>query len=276
VTIIQATLLGLIQGLTEFLPISSTAHLILVPWLFNMQVDESARFAFDVLVQLGTLVAVVVYFVKDLWQIAQAMWVGIRVADPFGTEAARLGWLVIAATIPAAIIGVLLKDFFESLHQSPAIIAQILIFAAVLFAAEHFSKHERDLGALTWRDAILIGCTQALALLPGISRSAATLSGGLLLNLKRPAAAKFSFLMSIPIMLGASLLALKDLIDLPNTRALLPPLAIGFVVAAVVGFGSIHWLLGYLAKRSMDIFAWYRIGFGLLCLVVVYLRSSQP
>lgn len=270
-TLFQAFVLGIVQGLTEFLPISSTAHLILVPWLFNWPFDENVAFVFNVLLQVGTLTAVVAYFWKDLWKIALAVLEGLRQRKPFESDDARLGWLVVAATIPAGLIGLLFKRLVEDLQRQPLLIATIVAGAAVLFLVERISKHDRNLDSLTWADAIIIGCSQILALLPGVSRSAATMSGGLLRGLKRDGAARFSFLMSIPILLAASLVALKDLIDLPGTKALLPALAVGFLTAAVVGFLSIHWLLSYLARRSMYIFAWYRIGFGLLCLLVALL-----
>jgi undecaprenyl-diphosphatase len=167
----------------------------------------------------------------------------------------------------------LFKKYFEALHHQPVIIAVILLAAAgLIVAVEYVGKRNRSLATLSWIDALIIGCSQALALFPGVSRSAATLSGGLALGLERPAAARFSFLMSIPIMLAAGAAALKDLFEIPNFAAHLPPLALGFLAAAVVGFLSIHWLLGYLAKRSMNIFAWYRIGFGALCLVIAFTR----
>jgi undecaprenyl-diphosphatase len=270
-TLFQAFVLGLVQGLTEFLPISSTAHLILVPWLLNWPLDENVAFVYNVLLQLGTLTAVVAYFWKDLWKIALAVLDGLRRGKPFESADARLGWLAVPATIPAAIIGLLFKWLVEDLHRYPLLIATIVAGAAALFLVERISKHNRNLDSLTWLDAFIIGCSQVLALLPGVSRSAATMSGGLLRGLKREGAARFSFLMSIPILLAASLVAVKDLIDLPGTKALLPSLAVGFATAAVVGFLSIHWLLGYLARRSMSIFAWYRIGFGLLCLLIALL-----
>lgn len=270
----QAIILGFIQGLTEFLPISSTAHLILIPWLFNWTIDPNAAFAFDVLVQLGTLLAVIVYFAKDLWQIALAIYSGLRAGKPFESPDARLGWLVVVATVPAGLIGLFFKKYFEALHQMPVIVATILFLAAgLIFIVEYVGKRERDLKGLNWIDALVIGCSQALALFPGVSRSASTMSGGLVRGLERPAAARFSFLMSIPIMLAAGVFAAKDLIDIPNFTSLLPPLIVAFIVAAIVGFASIHWLLGYLAKRSMHIFAWYRLGFGALCLVIAFLRS---
>jgi undecaprenyl-diphosphatase len=270
----QSLILGVIQGLTEFLPVSSTAHLILIPWLFNWSFDTEAAFVFDVLLQLGTLLAVIVYFAKDLTQIIRLMIKDLMARTPFASAESRLGWLIIAATIPAAIMGLLFKKYFEALHQQPVIVATILLAAALLiFFVEYIGKRERKIDSLTWVDALIIGASQALALFPGVSRSAATMSGGLLRGLERKDAARFSFLMSIPIMLAAGAVAIKDLIAIPNFTTHLPSLALGFVAAAVVGFASIHWLLGFLAKRSMLVFAWYRVGFGLLCLVIGFLMK---
>jgi len=272
----QSFLLGLVQGLTEFLPISSTAHLILVPWLFSWAFDEQARFVFDVLLQLGTLAAVIVYFWKDLWYISRAVLQDTLKGKPFDSADSRLGWLIVVATVPALVIGLLFKQFFEGLHHNPGIVAGILLgAAAILFGSERLGRRDRSLTELTWQDALLIGCSQALALLPGVSRSAATISGGLVRGLERPAAARFSFLMSIPVMLGAGAVAVKDLLDLPNFTAYIPSLLLGGLAAAVVGFLSIRWLLGYLARRSMNAFAWYRLAFGLFCLTVFFAREIR-
>lgn len=269
----QSLLLGLVQGLTEFLPVSSTAHLILVPWLLGWAIDPNTAFVFDVLLQWGTLAAVIVYFWKDLWAIARAVIAGVIQRQPFNTAEARLGWLIVVATIPAVLIGLGLKPFFESLHHEPKIVAAILLGAAVLiFGSERLGKRTRNLDSLTWADALIVGSSQALALLPGVSRSAATICGGLIRDLERPAAARFSFLMSIPVMLGAGVLAIKDLVEIPNYTAYLPSLAAGFVVSAVVGFASIHWLLGFLAKRPMYVFGWYRVVVGAVGLLLAFIR----
>jgi len=273
-TFFQSLLLGLVQGLTEFIPVSSTAHLILVPWLLGWTFDPNVEFVFNVLLQLGTTVAVIVYFWKDLLNIARAVITGLLQRQPFATFDARLGWLVVVATIPAVVLGLLLKKYVEGLHQQPVIVAVIMAGAAVLiFGSEYIGKRERGLEGLTWRDALFIGGAQALALLPGVSRSAATISGGLARNLERPAAARFSFLMSIPALTAASAVALKDLVELPNFTQYLPPLALGFVAAGVMGYACIHWLLGYLAKRPMYIFGWYRLIAGALCLLVYFVRG---
>ena len=272
-TLFQSLLLGIVQGLTEFLPVSSTAHLILVPWLFGWELDRDVVFVFDVLLQLGTLAAVIAYFWQDLWRIARAAIVGLVRRRPLESADARLGWLIVAATIPAGLIGLLFKDFFEGLHHNPAIVAGILLgAAALLFASERLGRRTRSLESLNWVDALLVGSSQALALLPGVSRSAATISGGLARGLERPAAARFSFLMSVPVMLAAGAVAVQDLLDVPDFTAYLPSLALGCLAAAVVGFLSIRWLLGYLARRSLDVFAWYRLVAGLLCLVLFFLR----
>jgi undecaprenyl-diphosphatase len=216
---------------------------------------------------------VIVYFWKDLLNIARAVVVGLVQRKPFESFEARLGWLIVVATIPAVVIGLLLKDFVEGLHRNPVIVALILLVAAgLLIVSEWLGKRTRGLDQLTWVDALVVGGSQALALLPGVSRSAATICGGLVRNLERPAAARFSFLMSIPVLFGAGLVALKDLFDIPNFTTYLPPLALGFVAAAIVGFASIHWLLGYLAKRPMHVFAWYRIAAGVIFLAVALLR----
>lgn len=275
--IIQSFLLGIVQGLTEFIPVSSTAHLILVPWLLGWDTKPdfaTFKFVFDILVQLGTLAAVIAYFWKDLLNIAGAVLGGLARGKPFEATEARLGWLIVIATIPAVVVGLLFKDFFESLHNSPVIVAAILIATAgLLLVSEQMGRQTRRLDSITWRDAVIIGIAQSLALFPGVSRSAATISGGLIRDLDRPAAARFSFLMSIPALLAAGTVGVKDLVALPHFTTYLPPLAIGFLAAAVVGFVSIRWLLNYLAGHPMNVFAWYRIAAGVLCVIVFFVRG---
>jgi undecaprenyl-diphosphatase len=271
---LQSLVLGVVQGLTEFIPVSSTAHLILVPWIARWQFDPKVAFVFDVLLQLGTVVAVVAYFFRDLSAIARDTLRGLSERDPFGTENARLGWLIALATVPAVVLGLAFKTFFESLHRSPLAVAGILGGAAVLiFATERVGRRDRKLSSITWKDALFIGASQSLALLPGVSRSAATICGGMLCHLERPSAARFSFLMSIPVLVAAAVLAAKDLLELPGFTSLLPPLAAGFAASAVVGFFSIRWLLSYLARHPMSVFAWYRLAFGAGCFLLHNLRT---
>ena len=269
----QAVALGVVQGLTEFIPVSSTAHLILVPWLLGWHFEGKVAFVFDVLLQLGTIAAVVVYFWKDLWAIARALVRDVRQGTPLASIESRLGAYVVLATLPAVVAGLSFKRFFEGLHQRPVAVAAILVGAAgLLWSSERVGRRTRALESLTAMDAFLIGCAQSLALLPGVSRSASTICGGLVLHLARPAAARFSFLMSIPVLLAAGALAVKDLVALPGFSSYLPPLAGGFVASAVVGFVSIHWLLRYLAAHPLNVFAWYRVVAGGACLIWALFR----
>lgn len=269
----QSLILGVVQGVTEFIPISSTAHLILVPWLAGWKFDPKVAFVFNVLLQLGTVVAVIAYFWKDLTEIARHMLFGLLSRHPFATEKARLGWLIVLATVPAVAVGLAFKPFFESLHRNPIVVAVILISgAALIVVTERIGRRSRGLESIHWRDALLIGASQSLALLPGVSRSAATICGGMLCHLERPSAARFSFLMSVPVLIAAAVLAVKDLIELPGFAAYLPPLAAGFAASAVVGFASIHWLLSYLARHPMHLFAWYRVALGAICFLYYSFR----
>jgi undecaprenyl-diphosphatase len=270
-SMLQAIILGIIQGLTEFLPVSSSAHLVLVPFFFGWSLPADQAFAFDVLVQMGTLLAVIVYFRKDLLQIVVGFLQGIIQRRPFGSPQANMGWYLILATIPAGIFGLLVKDKVEAAFQSPVATALFLLgTAAILFISEWIGKRTRPLESLTWKDALWIGCAQAISIFPGISRSGSTIAGGLLRNIERKSAARFSFLMSIPIMLAAGLLAVLDLMKIPNLSEFLPIISAGFLTAAVVGYLSIHWLLSYLTRHSLRSFAIYCIAVALVTLIVAY------
>jgi len=273
-SIFQALVLGIIQGLTEYIPVSSTAHLILVPWLLGWNFTPETAFVFDVLIQWGTLVGVVIYFWRDIWAIARAVLQGLRQQQPLGTTEARLGWFVVIATIPAVIAGVFIKPYIAQIYTMYILISIVLMLAGVLMlAAERFGRRTRDLKQLTWLDSIIIGVWQVLALIPGVSRSSATVSGGMLRNLIREDAARFSFLMSIPALLGAGVVALKDLFEVPGLlTSLAGPLVVGFLAAAISGYLSIRWLLSYLKRRSLNVFIVYRFIFGGFCLLVGLFR----
>ncbi len=261
-TLIQSIILGIIQGLTEFLPISSSAHLVIVPYLLKWHIPVQDAFIFDVLVQLGTLLAVIVYFRKDLYNIISSVVRGLVHRKPFSDQLARLGWFLVLATIPAVIAGFLFKNLVEKAFASPLAAGLFLLgTAALLVTAELVGKRTRQMESIAWLDALLVGLFQVVSLLPGISRSGSTISGGMIRNLDRPSAARFSFLMSVPVMIGAGTLAVFDLIKLPNFTGQIPTLVAGFITAAVVGYLAIHWLLSYLSKRSLYVFAVY-------CLVV--------
>lgn len=269
-TLLQSILLGIIQGLTEFLPISSSAHLVITPYLLGWKIPISEAFIFDVLVQLGTLLAVIVFFRKDLYQIIVGVFNGLIHKHPFSEPSSRLGWMLLLATIPAVIAGLAFKDPIERVFGSPIATAFLLFgTAALLVIAELVGKRIQQIETVSWLDALIIGIFQIISLLPGISRSGATISGGMIRNLERRDAARFSFLMSIPVMLGAGTVAIVDLIQLPNFSVQLPTLITGFITSAVVGYLTIRWLLAYLVNRRLYPFAIY-------CIVVstiIILRS---
>lgn len=270
-TVLQAIILGIVQGLTEFLPVSSSAHLVLVPSAFGWDFDPAFAFAFDVLVQMGTLLAVIVYFAPTLRDMLVAVWSGLRARRPLADPLARLGWLILLATVPATVAGLLFHDIVEAAFGNTTAVLFFLLFTgAVLAGSERFGRQQRTLDQLSGVDAIAVGAAQALALLPGISRSGCTISAGLLRGLQRAEAARLSFLMSIPVMMGAGLVGLKDLTDLSAGPELLLPVAIGFLTAAVVGYLTIRWLLAYLAGHRLTVFAVYCFIVGILGLVLTW------
>ncbi len=265
--IFHAFLLGIIQGLTEFIPVSSTAHLLIVQHFLGLPVDD-ASFVYNVLIQLGTLLALIVYFLKDLVVLVRAFF-----ARPFSTQENKLAWYIIIATIPALLAGVLLKNLVEGLFKTQLFEAAIRLFTAalLLFLAEWVGKRTRNLDNMTWLDALIVGVFQVLAIFPGASRSGTTISAGMLRGFDRPSAARFAFLMSVPVLLAAGAYEMKDVIKLPHLGTFLPLLAVGFITAAVVGWISIRWLLSYLNKNSLYIFAAYCAVVGALCLIFLFI-----
>lgn len=272
--ILQAILLGILQGLTEFLPVSSSAHLVIAPYFFGWQLEPNAAFAFDVLVQLGTLLAVIVFFWKDLLAILRGFFTALFHGKPFETQEARMGWYLILATIPAGLLGVLIKDTVEAAFGSVRATALFLLVTAVLLViAEQVGKRSRSFASISWKDALWMGLFQAISIFPGISRSGSTMTGGMLRNLERPAAARFSFLMSIPVMLAAGALTTLDLVKMPDLSSFLPVMVAGFLTAAVVGYLSIRWLLAFLTRRSLSVFSIYVAALGLITLIVTFIRG---
>lgn len=272
-TLLQSILLGIIQGLTEFLPISSSAHLVLVPYILGWKIPADEAFIFDVLVQVATLVAVFAFYWKDVKDILVGMWSALRQRDLLANPQARLGWNIVVATLPAGIIGLMLKDAVEAAFNSPTATAVfLLVTAALLVFAERIGRQNLSIERLTWIDAMFIGFYQAIAIFPGISRSGSTITGGMTRNLGRAEAARFAFLMSMPIMLAAGLLAGKDLIGLPNLGSLLPVFIPGFVASAITGYLAIRWLIGYLVRHSLVIFAIYCVALSLLVLALNFIR----
>lgn len=261
--------MGIVQGITEFLPISSSGHLVLTPYLLGWHIPEEQVFVFDVLVQIGTLVAVIIYFWRDLWAILTGFLSSFWKKEAYQRVDVRMGLYLIIATLPAVIFGLLVKDSVEAAFSSPNFTVLALIFTAVLMiGAEQIGKLQNDLSRINWLDALVVGLFQMLALFPGVSRSGSTISGGLFRKLDRPSAARFSFLMAVPAMLGAGALAVFDLLEVPNLSDFLVPMAIGFVTAAIVGYLSIRWLLRYLTTNPLSHFSIYLIALSALILVL--------
>ena len=268
-TILHAILLGIIQGLTEFIPVSSTAHLLIGQKLLGLPADD-ATFSFLVIVQLGTLVSLFAFFWKDLIAIAKAT-LNFRISTP----QRNLGLYIIIATIPALLAGYLLKDAVEALFKQPMLEAGIrLLTAAILLAlAEWLTSKYRNLDSMTWLDALIIGVMQVIAVFPGASRSGTTIAGGMFRGFDRPSAARFAFLMSAPVMLAAGGYEMLDVIRMPDLGTFLPLLAVGFVTAAIVGWFAIKWLMAYLSKRSLYIFAIYCAVIGTFALAFSFLTA---
>jgi undecaprenyl-diphosphatase len=267
-TLFHAFLLGIVQGLTEFIPVSSTAHLLIVSNLLGLPSDDR-NFSFSVIIQLGTVFALLVFFWKDFWQIVEAFFLGIKNKKPFENFHARLGWLVIVATIPALIAGFFLKDVVQSRFGDPFTQGgiRLLVTAVLLTLVEYFDNRKRSLESVTWQDALSVGLFQVLAIFPGASRSGSTIAGGMVRGFDRPSAARFAFLMSAPILLAAGAYESISVIEMPGTHAFLPYLVTGFVTAAVIGWLSIKWLLAFISKHSLYVFAIYCAVVGVIVLI---------
>jgi undecaprenyl-diphosphatase len=265
--IFQSLLLGIVQGLTEFIPVSSTAHLLIGQTILGIPAND-AMFSYLVLVQLGTTLSLIVYFWKELWSVIKAFF-----AKPFSSPLNRLAWYIIIATIPALIFGYLLKSTVESLFKTPLLEAgiRLLITAVVLGLAEWLGKRNRQLEKMTWLDALVVGIAQILAVFPGASRSGTTISAGMARGFDRPSSARFAFLLAVPVLLAAGGYQSLDLLKMQGLGAFLPILAVGFVTAAVVGWFAIRWLLSYLTKHSLYVFAGYCAVIGAACLAFALL-----
>lgn len=275
----EAVLLGVIQGVTEFLPISSTAHLVVARKLLG---HARAEDAFTVVIQLGTLAAVFVYFRADIARVLAGLWADLRARRVGSTPDARLGWLIALGSVPAGLVGFFFKSWLKATFFNPTSIAVVaIVFALLMALSEWWAARRakrglapREEDAISWRDALWVGVWQACALMPGGSRSGTTITGGLFAGLARPVAARFSFLLSLPAILGAGLKELYDeykKLRAPNADE--PPslfasgdqvaaLAVGSLVAAVVGYLSIAFLLGFLKRYSMGVFVLYRLALG--------------
>jgi len=274
VDLFQSIILGILQGLTEFLPISSSGHLLIFPAILGWE-DPGA--AFTAVIQLGTEAAVLIYFRKDLWNIARDWLISLRRPEIRGELNPRMGWYLIIATIPISILGLAFQDQIETAARNLWLVGSMLIvFGLVLGRADAVGTHKREVGELSFRDGVIIGLAQSLALIPGVSRSGATISAGLFLGLNREAAARFAFLLAIPAVVLSGFYELyklvsgKEQFDEPMIN-----IAVATLVAFVVGYAVISWFLKYLTSHSMSVFVWYRliVGTGVLILTAAGLIS---
>jgi len=260
--ILQAGILGLVQGLGEFLPISSSAHLVIVPWLFNW---EDPGLTFDIALHIGTLIAVAIYFWKDWLQLITKGVTDIR------SREGRLFWYLVLATIPGAMIGLLLEKKAETSFRNPVLIAiMLIVLGIVLYWVDRKSAKNIETENISLKTSFLIGLSQALAIIPGVSRSGITMTTGLFLGLTREGAARFSFLLSAPIIFGAAIVKVPHIIA--NPAVITTNFIVGMVVSCVTGLASIGFLLRYLQTKTFLPFAWYRFILGAMILTIAFLR----
>ncbi|MEV6502971.1 undecaprenyl-diphosphate phosphatase [Streptomyces prunicolor] len=259
----QAAVLGVVEGVTEFLPVSSTGHLKIVEGLMNIPVDDDSVVAFSAVIQVGAIAAVLLYFFKDIVRIVAAWGRGLRNREERYHHDYKFAWWVIYATIPIVIVGLAAKPLIDGpLGSLWVVAASLIVGSGVMWAADQMGRHKRGEDDVTFKDAMLVGSSQILALLfPGFSRSGATMSTGLILDLDRVAATRLSFFLGIPALTGAGIYELKDALGAGVGVA---PLAVGTIVSFVVAYASIAWLLKFVAKHSFNAFVIYRIIIGLL------------
>jgi undecaprenyl-diphosphatase len=287
ITILRAIALGIIQGATEFIPVSSSAHLIVVPWLFHWDEPALTSLAFDVALHMGTLLALLWFFADEWVRLVRA---GARsiVEHRIGLDQdRRLAWLLVIGCIPGAVVGALAESRIEALFHQPnrpiessAMVIMAIVIALLgvaLYLADHLVRHVREMADLRLADSLAIGLAQAAAVFPGVSRSGATITAGLGLGMKREPAARFSFLLSAPIIAGAGLKSLYDVVQHwqagAMTRFDLVLFAAGFAAATLTGYLCIKYLLRYLQRHSTDAFVFYRWGLALLILIIALVRG---
>lgn len=266
---LEALVLGLVQGLTEFLPISSSGHLRIVSEVFF---GQDAGAAFTAVTQLGTEAAVLLYFARDIGHLVATWFRGFGSAQVRATQDYRIAWLVILGTIPIGVLGYVFEDQIQTSGRNLWLIASTLIvFGLVLGAAEYYGRQRRPLEQLTVTDGIVMGFAQAMALVPGVSRSGGTISAGLFLGLTRPAAVRYSFLLAIPAVVAAGLFQIPDVFTTggPGLQPSVAQMVVATLVAFAVGYATIAWLLRYVQRHSVYLFVWYRVALGLVVLALL-------
>jgi undecaprenyl-diphosphatase len=273
-TIWDSIILGIVEGLTEFLPVSSTGHLTIASKMLGQKIDDPAITAFTAVIQFGAIAAVVLYMWKDISRYAVAWFRGLRHAEHRGEFDHRMGWYIIVGSLPIGIIGFLAKDIISGPLRSLWWVAgALIVWSFVMVAAERLSSKTRPLTRITLTDAIVMGLVQCLALIPGVSRSGATISAGLFRGLDRVAATRVAFLLGIPALVGAGLFELKDAL---GGNVGLVPVLVGTVVSFIVAYASVAWLLRFVVKHSIEVFAFYRILLGIVILILLATSTITP
>ncbi len=263
----DAIVLGIVEGLTEFLPISSTGHLTIAEQLLGLEVDDPAVTGFTAVIQMGAIAAVILYFLRDIGRIIKAWTLGLVKPEWRGHRDFRMGWYVIVGTIPIGVVGLAFKDVITNDLRSLWVVAFALIaWSAVMWAAERVATQERGEKQLTMTDAVVVGLLQCFALIPGVSRSGATISGGLFRGLDRVTATRLAFFLSIPALLAAGIFELKDAL---GGSISVGETLVGTLVAFVVAYATIAWLLRFVAHHAITWFIPYRVGLGLLLIVLL-------
>ena len=270
---LEALVLGVVQGLTEFLPISSSAHQSIVGQFFG---GEDVGSAFTAITQLGTEAAVILYFRRDIWLIIRS-WVGsLRGTVPRDNPEARMGWLVIIGSVPIVVLGLLFQDSIDTVFRNLWItVAMLAGFGIVIGIADRLARNVRPLESLTWRHGVLFGLAQSLALIPGVSRSGATIAAGLAMGYQRVAAAKYAFLLAVPAVVGSGFFKLADIANEPVEPAW-GPIALATVVSFVIGYAVIAWLLRYISTHDFLPFVVYRISLAAVVAVLLLTGFLEP
>ena len=266
---LQALVLGLVQGLTEFLPISSSGHLRIVSEVFF---GDDAGASFTAVTQLGTEAAVLIYFARDIGHLVVTWFRGLRSAQVRATPDYRIAWLVIIGTIPIGVLGFVFEHQIQTSGRNLWIIGSTLIvFGLVLGAAERYGRQRRSLQQLTVTDGVVMGLAQAMALVPGVSRSGGTISAGLFLGLTRATAVRYSFLLAIPAVIAAGLFQIPDVFAVggPGLQPSAAQMVVATLIAAAVGYAAIAWLLRYVERHSVYLFVWYRLALGIVVLTLL-------
>ena len=271
-SILQAIIMGIVQGVTEFAPISSSGHLILVPWMFGWDFVNDASFnkTFDVALHVGTLIGAVAYFRSDIVLYTRAFFTSVKSRSVTGVEQ-KMAWALVIGTIPGAVAGATFSTFIEDELGAPLLIAiMLVVFALVLYLVDRMARSDRSIEDVTLRDGVILGVAQAVALQPGVSRSGVTITAGRLLGLDRASAARFSFLLSLPIIAGAGLYKGLDILQDPSMlEGMVAPFIAGMLSAAVSGFLVIWFLLSYLRKHNFALFLWYRVAVALVVAAMI-------